>query len=82
MKPIRIPDWFTGVTSGAWLNLDHVRIGIMAAGFVLFPLSEVSAQLVCSPNWTAAYKCMEHCGPCPGGGGYAKLSSAGASPSK
>jgi hypothetical protein len=70
MKPIRIPDWFTGVTLGAWLNLTHAWIGVMAAAFVLFPLSEVSAQLVCSPNWTAAYKCMEHCGPCPGSGGY------------
>lgn len=26
------------------------------------------AQLHCEPYWTAAYKCMEHCGPCPNAG--------------
>ncbi len=29
---------------------------------------QAQAQLICDPSWTAAYKCMEHCGPCPGSG--------------
>lgn len=33
--------------------------------FVVFPAKQALAQLRCQPYWTAAYKCMEHCGPCP-----------------
>jgi hypothetical protein len=37
--------------------------------------SRAFAQLHCSSAWTAAYKCLEHCGPCPnspgGSGGQA-----------
>ena len=47
-----------------WLG---VILSMAAIGY------EAQAQMVCQPYWTAAYKCMEHCGPCPssgnGGGG-------------
>lgn len=33
--------------------------------FVVVPATQATAQLRCQPYWTAAYKCMEHCGPCP-----------------
>lgn len=32
---------------------------------VLLCATQAWAQLVCSPDWTPAYKCMQHCGPCP-----------------
>jgi hypothetical protein len=43
-----------------------LRICAMIVCFAIFPLSDGWAQLYCSPDWTPAYKCMEHCGPCPG----------------
>jgi hypothetical protein len=38
---------------------------LLVAWCVVFTASEVMAQLVCEPYWTAEYKCIQHCGPCP-----------------
>ena len=37
----------------------------LAVFCAVFPASHTLAQLNCQPYWTAAYKCMQHCGPCP-----------------
>ena len=51
---------------------SFVQIGIaLAVGSALFPMSKGLGQMDCQPYWTAAYKCMEHCGPCAGSGGSA-----------
>jgi hypothetical protein len=37
---------------------------VLAVCLAVFPVSQGLAQH-CNPNWTAEYKCMQHCGPCP-----------------
>jgi hypothetical protein len=41
--------------------------GVFAACLALLPASQGSAQFHCAAPgvWSAAYACMEHCGPCP-----------------
>lgn len=43
---------------------------ILFGCFALLPAAPAAAQLHCAAPgvWSAAYACMEHCGPCPGGG--------------
>jgi hypothetical protein len=43
--------------------------GALAVCLAVLPLSQAWAQRHCQPYWTAAYKCMQGCGPCGGGGG-------------
>lgn len=42
--------WFNGSTLSASVNFEHVRIGVIAVCFMLFPLSEGLAQ---SPSATS-----------------------------
>ena len=44
-------------------------IGIILAVGALLPQAGFAQGLICSPDWTAEYKCLEHCGPCPSSGG-------------
>jgi hypothetical protein len=41
-----------------------LKVGVLTLCCAVFPASEGFAQH-CEANWTAAYKCLEHCGPCP-----------------
>jgi len=42
----------------------NICSGVLTVCCVAFPVSQGLAQH-CSPDWTAEYKCMQHCGPCP-----------------
>lgn len=42
----------------------NICSGVLIVCNVVFPVSQGLAQH-CNPNWTAEYKCMQHCGPCP-----------------
>lgn len=65
----------------AAMRFRHMAIvGVLCS--IAFPGSEISAQLICSPDWTPEYKCLEHCGPCGGtsggdssGGNYGALTA-------
>ena len=43
----------------------NIYCRVMIACWVVFAASQALAQLHCEPYWTAEYKCMQHCGPCP-----------------
>jgi hypothetical protein len=47
---------------------ESVGLGYFIIAPLLLWAAPSSAQLHCNANWTAAYKCMEHCGPCPNTG--------------
>lgn len=56
---------------------------VMFLGLAVYPTSQTFAQH-CNPAWTAAFKCVQHCGPCPnlpGGSGGQAAPSAPAGPS-
>jgi hypothetical protein len=51
-----------------------LHIGIVLAVGGLFPHAAYAQH--CEPYWTAEYKCMEGCGPCPSSGGAAAAPAA------
>ncbi len=42
----------------------YIYSGLLTVCCAVFPVPQGLAQH-CNPNWTAEYKCLEHCGPCP-----------------
>jgi hypothetical protein len=43
----------------------YISFGVLTVCGLAFLVPKGYAQLVCRSYWTAEYKCLEHCGPCP-----------------